>query len=181
MPNEQPTEETFLRVFLRSEDDLRAYARALLPTWEVVDEVMQEASLVMWRKLDQLRDESEFLPWAKVIVRFESLKARRTFARDRHQFGDDVFELLAAEDESNDEEVWQRERLAMTSCLGKFEPAQRDLVLLPYRGHGAVVELATDSGKTVNSLYKKIGRLREKLTVCIEHEMARSGANRELL
>lgn len=63
---------------------------------------MQEASLVMWRKLDQLREESEFLPWAKVIVRFESLKARRTFARNRHQFGDDILELLAADDNSSD-------------------------------------------------------------------------------
>ncbi len=180
MPSEQPSEETFLKVFLQSEEDLRAYARALLPTWEAVDEVMQEASLVMWRKLDQLREESEFLPWAKVIVRFESLKARRTFARDRHQFGDDVFELIAAGDDSVDEEELQQERLAMKSCLGKFDSAQRELVLLPYRGHGAVVELAKDSGKTVNSLYKKIGRLREKLANCIDHELSQSGMKGEL-
>ncbi len=180
MPAELPSEETFLRVFLKSEDDLRAYARALLPTWEAVDEVMQEASLVMWRKLDQLREETEFLPWAKVIVRFESLKARRTFARDRHQFGDDVFELLAADDNSIDEEELQREREVMASCLGKFDPAQRDLVLLPYRGHGAVLELAKESGKSVNSLYKKIGRLREKLSACIEREMSGPGMKGQL-
>ena len=84
MTDESPSEEKFLRVFLQNEDDLRSYCRALLPTWEAVDEAMQEASVVMWRKLGQLRKESEFLPWAKVIVRFESLKARRTFARDRH-------------------------------------------------------------------------------------------------
>lgn len=117
MPSELPTDEAFLRGFLQSEDDLRAYARALLPTWEAVDEVMQEASLVMWRKLDQLREESEFLRWAKVIVRSESLKARRTFARYRHQFGDDVFELIAAEDDSVDEEELQREREVMAACL----------------------------------------------------------------
>jgi len=48
--------------------------------------------------------EEEFLPWAKVIVRFECLKARRTVARDRHWFSDEVFELLAEEETSPAEE-----------------------------------------------------------------------------
>lgn len=172
MPQNSPANELFLRVFLRNEDDLRAYARALLPSWEAVDEVMQEASVVMWRKLDQLRNEDEFLPWAKVIVRYEALSARRTSARDRHQFGDDVFELLAAEDYAPDAEGMLRERNAMKDCLASLDPAQRELVLLPFRSHGAVLELAESSGRTVNSLYKKIGRLREKLTKCIESKLA---------
>ena len=175
MTDESPSEEKFLRVFLQSEDDLRSYARALVPTWEAVDEVMQDASVVMWRKLDQLKNESEFLPWAKVIVRFESLKARRTFARDRHQFGDDVFELLAADEGCPDEDELASEREALKCCLGKLDGAQRELVLTPYRGHGAVSDLAEDSGRSVNSLYKKIGRLREKLTQCVENQLA--GAN----
>ena len=179
MSDNGPSEEQFLRVFLKSENDLRSYARALLPTWDAVDETMQNASVVMWRKLDQLRDESEFLPWAKVIVRFEALKARRTVARDRHQFGDDVFELLAADDFSDDEAAMENERNAMTGCLGKLDPAQRELILTPYRGHGAILELATQSGRTVNSLYKKIGRLREKLAQCIEHELASTGMKGE--
>lgn len=174
MTDDQPSNERFLRVFLQNEEDLRAYARALLPTWEVVDEVMQEASVVMWRKLDQLRQEDEFLPWAKVIVRFEALRARRTFARDRHQFGDDVFELLAADDVSIGEEALAEERSAMKGCLSKLDSAQRELILLPYRGHGAVLELAQESGRSVNSLYKKIGRLREKLAQCIETHLAES-------
>ena len=152
MTDDQPSNERFLRVFLQKEDDLRAYARALLPTWEVVDEVMQEASVVMWRKLDQLQHEEEFLPWAKVIVRFEALRARRTFARDRHQFGDDVFDLLAADDFASDEENLLRERIAMKACLGKLNDSQRELILLPYREHRAVLHLAEESGRTVNSL-----------------------------
>ena len=179
MTNEPPSEESFLRVFLRNEDDLRAYARALVPTWDTVDEVMQEASVVMWRKLDQLRAENEFLPWAKVIVRFEALKARRTFARDRHHFGDDVFELLAADEFDPGEEELIRERKAMSHCLGRLDPDQRELVLLPYREHGAVTDLANASGRSVNSLYKKIGRLREKLTQCIEFQLADSAPGGE--
>ncbi|NNC87597.1 MAG: hypothetical protein HKN82_03950 [Akkermansiaceae bacterium] len=76
-------EAEFMRLFVAHEPELRAFLRTLLPTWEAVDDVLQEASVVMWKKLDQLEDEGGFLPWAKVIVRFKALQARRTVARDR--------------------------------------------------------------------------------------------------
>ena len=68
----------------------------------------------------------------------------------------------------------------MSACLGKLDSAQRELLLLPYRGHGSVNELAIESGRSVNSLYKKIGRLREKLAKCIEVEMNSPGMKGEL-
>lgn len=171
MPEPGPTHETFLRAFLAHEDDLRGYARALVPTRDAVNEVMQEASVVMWRKLEQLRDESEFLPWAKVIVRYEALKARQKVARDRLCFSEEIYELLAEDDGSPDGEALADEREALRQCLERFDGAQRELVLLPYHGHGAVTGLAESSGRTVNSLYKKIGRLRAKLTECVHHRL----------
>ena len=171
MSSEGPTQETFLRVFLRHEEDLKSYARALLPHWDAVGEVMQEASVVMWRKLDQLRDESEFLPWAKVIVRYEALKARQKAARDRLCFGEDVYDLLADDELETGDEGMERERQALDQCLAKLDDPQRTLVLLPYHGHGAITDLATESGQTVNSLYKKIGRLRSKLTQCVQRRL----------
>lgn len=167
-----PTNENFLRAFVRHEDALRAYARSLLPNWEVVDEVLQESSVVMWRKIDQLENDDGFLPWAKVIVRFEALKARRTAARDKLWFSDEVFEIIGDEDSGVDtDELLAKERDALERCLKKLGKPQRDLVLLPYREHGAISRLAEETKKSVNSYYKKIGRIREKLTSCIENEL----------
>ncbi|MEM9159973.1 MAG: sigma-70 family RNA polymerase sigma factor [Verrucomicrobiota bacterium] len=174
MPLETPRDEQFFQTFLKHEEDLKVYARSLLPTWEAVDEAMQEASLVIWRKYDQLRRSEEFLHWAKVIVRFECLKARRTHARDRHTFSDDVFDLIAEEEPATDEVSLVREREALETCLGNLEPNQRELVLLPYRGHGSVAQLATQSGRTTNSLYKKIRRIREILTKCVSRRLSES-------
>jgi RNA polymerase sigma-70 factor (ECF subfamily) len=171
MPDKITSEERFLRLFVQNEDALRAYARALLPDWASVDEVLQESSVVMWRKLDQLRDESEFLPWGKMIVRFEALRSMRSAARDRLCFSADVIELLAGDDASSSIHDHEREQAALKHCLEKLEIGQRELVLLPYRGHGAVVDLAAETRRTVNSLYKKIGRLRERLTQCVNRQM----------
>lgn len=182
MSESRQKEGQFLQIFLRNENDLKSYARALLPTWAAVDDVMQEASLVMWRKLDQLQNDDEFLPWAKVIVRFECLKARRTAARDRHWFSDEVFDLLAdSESESGtaDDELLA-EREALDGCLGKMDESQRELVLLLYRGHGEVADLAEKSGRSVNALYKKIRRLREKLGQCIGEQLLTISSGKEL-
>ena len=165
-------ESDFLRLFVKNEEALRAFARVLLPTWESVDEVIQEASVVMWRKLTQLESAESFLPWAKVIVRFEALRLRRDFARDRHVFSEEVLELLASEATRVEEDRWERERDALAVCLGQLAPHHRELVLAPYAGGGQVSRIAEQTGRSVNSLYKLLGRLREKLVVCVETTLA---------
>lgn len=167
-----PSEPDFLRLFVKHEGALRAFARVLLPSWESVDEVMQESSVVMWRKLSQLDSADGFLPWAKVIVRFEALRLRRDHARDRHVFGDDVVELLANEAVEVDEDVWTWERAALRECLAQMAHHHRELVLAPYAGDGRVTRLAEESGRTINSIYKLLGRLREKLMQCVQTKTA---------
>ena len=69
-----------MRLFARHEGNVRAFVASLLPDWEGVDDVMQEASLVMWRKFDQfdpVRAGSNFVDWAFMIARYEVLMYRR--------------------------------------------------------------------------------------------------------
>lgn len=175
MPDPNPTPESdFLRLFIKHEQALRGYARVMLPTWESVDEVMQESSVVMWRKLSQLNAADQFLPWAKMILRFEALRLRRDHARDRHVFGDAVIELLANEAAEVDDDFWEREREALRGCLAQMPVHHRELVLAPYAGEGRVTRLAEETGRTLNSLYKLLGRLREKLAQCVQNKIAAS-------
>jgi RNA polymerase sigma-70 factor (ECF subfamily) len=83
MSYEPIDQSDFMRLFVRHERDLRVFARSLLPNWPAVDDVLQEASVVMWKKLHQLQQEEDFFTWARVIVRYEALRARRKAARDR--------------------------------------------------------------------------------------------------
>lgn len=161
----------FLRLFVHHEQSLRAYARAIVPTWDAVDEVIQEASLVMWRKLGQLDADENFLPWAKVVVRFEALRARRNYARDRLVFSEELLALLADEAAEVEEEHLVLERSALKICFRKLSPAHQELLLAPYAGSGKVKELAGHSTRSVNSYYKLLGRLRAKLQSCIESEL----------
>ena len=50
-----------LQLFARHNRELRAYSRLILPSVDPIDDVMQEASVIIWEKQDQLRHEDEFL------------------------------------------------------------------------------------------------------------------------
>lgn len=171
-PRDPSTNEArFLRLFVKNEAGLRAYARTLLPTWEAVDDVLQNASIVIWSKLEQLNDDSGFLAWARVIVRFEALRARRKHARDRLVFDEDLTKLLADTAENLTEPEPLQCQHALKICLAKMRSKHRALLLAPYSSETSVKELAADSGVTPNSFYKLIGRLREKIIRCVEVEI----------
>lgn len=156
--------------FAHHEAEFRAYARSLLPTWDAVDEVIQSASLVMWRKLDEVDLPKGFLPWGKCVVRFEAQKYCRTKARDHHVFDPELLNLLATHLDE-DESSFGQEQEILEACLDKVSATNRRLVLAPYRGHGVLTKLAEASGRTRNSLYKQIRRIRNRLQQCVEEKL----------
>ena len=167
----QLNQSDFMRLLMLHEPALRAFARSLLPDWQLVDEVIQEASITLWEKFDQLRDEPGFLPWAKVIVRFKCLSAVAKLGRDRHVFSEGVLELLADEAEAIDAEAQASKMRALRSCLERFSEPHQELLLAPYAGEGRVKRLAEESGRSANALYKLLGRLRGKLSDCIHRNL----------
>ena len=166
------SEADFVRLLLRHENALRAFARSLLPHWDAVDEVLQDASIVMWQKFGQLEAESGFLPWGKVIVRFHCLRFHERSRRREAAFSQELLDLLAAEAEQIDEGVHDDRRRALESCLQQFAAPQRELLLAPYLHHGRISELAAFQKVSANALYKKLGRLREKLRDCVNNKFS---------
>ena len=163
-------QENFVRLFSAHEGNVRAFVTSLLPSWEGVDEVMQEASLVMWRKFDQFdpnRPGSKFIDWAFMIARYEVMKYRRKRATDRLVFSEDVYELLASEaaDVAAGQPARQR---ALLECLSKLEPAQRELIQAAYADGISIKDAATRVGRSQAGLYKALARIRQKLYRCIQ-------------
>jgi RNA polymerase sigma-70 factor (ECF subfamily) len=161
----------FETLFKNHELAFRVFAKVLLPSWDAVDEVMQAASLVMWRKIEELDAPEGFLPWGKVIVRFTALKHLRSQSRDPLVFDQDLIDLLATEAESAGQEELGRRQEALTRCLEALGSAGRKLALAPYQGHGYLTRIAEASGRTRNSIYKQIRRIRAKLEQCVRQQL----------
>lgn len=172
-PKETPLSEAdFMRLFLRHESVLRCAARSMLSDWSIVDDCLQEAGITMWQKIDQLEDEDGFLPWARVIVRFKCRSAINSASRDRLVLSDDAIRLIARDLDSLDRESYESSMAALRGCLDRLPSHQRELVLAPYRSGELVEDIAERVGKTANALYKQLGRLRGKLSNCVQRTLA---------
>lgn len=164
--------DRFLRLFMAQEQALRVFVRSLLFSQEEEREVMQEVAVVLWRKFDPAADDAAFTRWAFGVARMEALAFRRDRARDRHTFGEDVFELLAHATADHSETL-DAERRALEVCLTKLPREQRELVRAAYAPGVRMDALAARLGRTAMSLYKSLHRIRLTLMECARRELTK--------
>ena len=163
--------DQFLRLYVEHEEALNAFVRTLVPTRDDAREVMQETAVVLWRKFDQLEMPEDFRRWAYVVARFEALAFLRDRARERLVFDEDILALLADE-VSAQTDLYESERNALESCLGKLQPAQRKLLDAAYAPGVRIDQLAVQSGRSPMSFYKTLHRLRLSLMDCTQRTLA---------
>lgn len=172
--NDDPRYERFVTLLLANESRVRSFLRGLLPTWEDVDEVMQESSLVAWRKFDDFAPGTAFGAWMLTIARFEALKHRRRAARSPILFADDVWDLLMKE--AIEEEAEAIPQSHLEACLQKLGPERRELLLKVHAPGVVMRELASQFGKNEQAFYKTVQRLRAIVLDCVRKAMLSEGA-----
>lgn len=165
--------ELFVRLLVEHEAHVRAFLRGLLPTWQDVLEVTQEASLVAWRKFAHFEEGTSFGGWFLTIARYEAMAYRRRLAKAPIVFSDEVCELLA--EETWDVEAEQARRRQLELCLETLEDSQRELLLKVYTPGVVMREVAKQAGKSEQAFYKVVQRLRASLRKCIARGMVTEG------
>jgi RNA polymerase sigma-70 factor (ECF subfamily) len=163
--------ETFLRLWMRHEPELRAFVRSCCPKAQEVDDVMQEVSVAALRKFSTLDDHSAFGAWACLIARYELLSARRRFARDRLVLAEDIVELLA-EEGAEELPLRQRQLRALDQCIEELPRERRELALAAYAKGTTIREIAAQLGRSEGSLYQLLARIRRGLHRCMEQALA---------
>lgn len=163
--------ETFLRLWMRHEPELRAFVRSCCPNAQEVDDVMQEVSVAALRKFSTLDDHSAFGPWACLIARYELLTARRRFARDRLVLAEDVIKLLADEG-VRELPLRQQQLMELDQCIGKLPRERRELALAAYAKDTTIREMASQLKRTEGSLYQLLARIRMELHRCMTQALA---------
>lgn len=149
---------------MEHEPRVRSFLRGSLPTWNDVDEVIQEASLVAWRKFGEFEQGTAFGGWFLTIARFEALKHRRRLTRTPLKFADELWNKLA--DEAISDAVQVR-RQHLETCLKKLPIEKRETLMKVYSPGTVMRELASQSEKSEQAFYKIIQRLRATLLDCI--------------
>lgn len=165
------SQEQFLRLFLASEAEVFRYTAALVPKLSDAQEIVQQTALALWAKFDEYDPAQPFTPWA---CRFALNQARQWLAhRARWQslLSGDLAETLARRREELATEIDAR-FAHLASCLEQLPPANQALVEGYYYRRATVEALATESGRTVEAIYKSLQRIRQALLKCIQGALA---------
>jgi len=163
--------QQFLRLFMASEQAVRAFVRSLVPTIADSNDVMQEVALVLWEKFAEYPTNDDFRRWAFGVAKFKVLSWQRDRMRDRHVFGLETTDLLAGEAEQYSGRM-ENQREALRNCLNNLPEGQRTLIDSAYAPEVRIDALARQFGMTAMALYKKLHRIRILLTECTQRVLA---------
>lgn len=163
--------ELFLQYYLRDQSHLFAFIRSLLPQFADAQDVFQRCSLTLWKQFDSFDQERLFLPWACQIAFNEVRNFRRVAGRDRLQFTDELIEQLAARRQESLADCSKRSS-ALRSCLAGLKASDRELIQAVYEHAKPIEEIATSTGKAMQTLYNRLSILRRALLACIEKKLA---------
>lgn len=158
-----------MTLFLRHQDDIRAFVGSVVRDWTATDDIMQETAVVLWRKFAEYDPSRSFGAWARGIAGFEIRKHRERTARVPALLSP---EAIAAIDAVWDEVAPASPRLeALVRCLERVDAPARAIIALRYRDGLELEEVASRSGRGVEAVGKLLQRLRGALGNCVQRQL----------
>jgi len=172
-PTESAKGRLFLRLFLQNERRLFAYILTLLPHRADVDDVLQEASLVMWDKFDERQPPDDFAAWGCRIAYFKVLDFYKKNQRSRGCFSHALLDRLAetAIEQAGTLQLDER-REALAACLEKLNARDRDLLSRRFSVGSTTRSTAAAVGRSVDATYKALAKIRQALFDCVSRTLA---------
>ncbi len=162
--------EEFAALFGAHQRAVVLYLSSLLPTQADVDDVLQEASVVLWREFSTFQPGTNFRAWA-FRVAFNQVRAwRKRQQRDRLLFSEEFLSAIAEELDAEHDHIERRLRL-MSLCIESLPPRHRDLLSLRYHQGLSVDVLAEKLGKSMDAVYRLLSRIRTSVHDCIDQRI----------
>lgn len=164
--------DDLLQRFIAERAALIGYLRMLLPSDEAVEDVFQDAFLIVSRRAADFERDRDFGAWVRGIARNLALKRRsamrRTMTVDPQAFAD-ALDLAYEEAERAGDRTSEDVR-HLTSCLQRLDAPQRDLLDLRYGRGSSMADLAAATGRTERAIQVALSRLRAVLHDCISRQ-----------
>lgn len=161
------------RLLMNHRTTLYGYIFACVRNHADAEDILQNVSVAVTESFDQLRDEAGFLPWAREIARRRILAHRRSW-RKEHALDPELLQHLAdASDRIEREEPASEHRAALLACLDSLPVRSRRLISMRYDGSVDNMEqLARKLGRTVQSVYARVKRIKTALRECVRRRLA---------
>ncbi len=170
--NLQPKEAEFACRLREIQTRLYGYIHSLARDLNDADDLFQQTALILWKKFDEFDPRRSFFSWACGIARLEVVNFLRGRTRRRLYFSDDLnLLLIEAQEELSCEELEDR-RDALAKCMTKLRQRDQELLQECYSVSGGVNEAAERRGRSSQSIFNSLRRIRRALYVCISRTLS---------
>jgi RNA polymerase sigma-70 factor, ECF subfamily len=166
-----PDAKAFISLLAAHNQSIYRHIYTLLPDRDQAQDVYQESVMTLWEKFASYRVDEPFLPWAYRVAHFKVLAHRKKNRRQPALLDADVLNLLAEEHVQENDRLEARLR-KLPGCLDKLTQSERRLLQVRYDGRATVAEIAAETGRLAETLYRVLHRARKKLLECIERRLA---------
>src|SRR5277367_4879017 len=173
--DEAESRKRLMMLMTRHQRQIFSYIYALVPNRHDAEDLLQETSLVICEKFDNFKAGTDFVAWACQIAYWRVRYSRQKYARSKVVFDQEIVDILAQTADTMVDELDDR-HIALGHCLQKLHPRDRELLLVRYEPVSGVEEAARRSGRTVQTAYKALARLRKLLLDCVTTRLAEGGA-----
>ncbi len=155
-------------LFVRHENSIRAFVRALQPSLSDADDVMQETFLTVSRKASTFEPGTNFVAWACSIARLKVLENFRQ--RKRGNVLSEAAIIVLTEDAPSSQSLSEREE-ALEGCLERLTSKTRDLLWRRYSRRQSSTEMAEAAGMTSTAVRVALTKARKALRDCINTQL----------
>jgi len=173
--SEADRRKQLMALMTRHQRRIYSYIYTLVPSRPDADDILQETCLVICEKFDEFEPGTDFVAWACQIAYWRVKYARQKFARAKVFFSQDVLDAVATTAAGMNAELDSRHE-ALSHCLEKLNPRDRDFLLTRYEAGCGVREAARRSGRSMAAAYKALTRIRKLLFDCVTHHLENEGA-----
>lgn len=164
-------EGEFLRLYIPQQHRIMGYLLTLVGDREVAADLLQETAVTLWEKFASFEKGTDFLAWALQIAYWKVKNYRRSLARSKILFSDQILEQIADRVMVLQPELGAR-RAALDHCLKRLDERDRAFLLARYEPGGDVPQAARNAGRSIQAAYKALQRLRRALRDCVSLQIA---------
>jgi RNA polymerase sigma-70 factor, ECF subfamily len=163
-------QQQFVALLLANQRRVTTYIATLLCSPPDVDDLFQEASIVMWQKFHTFQPGTNFAAWACRIAHLKVLEFRRRRRRGPVLFSDELLDSLAQEC-NNQAGDHQRQHEKLAECIAELGPSQRGLLQLRFAEKSSLAATAKNVGHAINTVRRQLQSVYSTLMKCVAKKL----------
>lgn len=163
-------QQQFVSLLLANQRRVTTYIATLLCSPPDVEDLFQEASIVMWQKFETFEPGTNFAAWACRIAHLKVLEFRRRKRRGPVFFTDELLDSLAQECDTQAGNL-QRQHEKLAECIAELGPSQRGLLQLRFAEKSSLTSTAKNIGRAINTVRRQLHSVYAVLMQCVAKKL----------